>query len=292
MTPLVKHFFDPNTSTFTYIVYDQHRKIGAIIDPVLDFDSVSGEIHYHCAEQVLTFIHQEALTIEWILETHAHADHLTSAQYLKKALNAKVAIGSGILSVQKTFKDVFNFPETFATDGSQFDICFNDNDKFTLGDVDVKVISTPGHTNDSLTYLIGDAAFIGDTMFHPEVGTARCDFPGGDASMLYQSIQKILNLPEETRIFLCHDYPDNGREAICQVSIAEQRAANIHIKDENSETDFITFRKNRDKELSMPKLLYPAVQVNIAAGNFPEAENNQQIYLKIPVKIQQEKGVR
>lgn len=286
MSPLVKNFFDHNTCTFTYVVYDEQKKVGVIIDPVLDFDVSSGQVGYQAADKLLAFISKEQLSIEWILETHAHADHLSAAQYLKSKTFAKIAIGTGIKNVQETFKVVFNFPENFATDGSQFDHCFKDNEVFMMGNFEVKVLSTPGHTNDSVTYLIGDAAFIGDTLFHPSVGTARCDFPGGDSHMLYQSIQKILSLPERTRLFLCHDYPEREREPIFQVSIAEQRTNNIHINDNFSEKDFITFRQNKDKQLAVPKLLYPAVQVNIAAGNFPGAENDQQVYLKLPVNLE------
>lgn len=289
MNPLVKHFFDPSTFTFTYVVYDEVKRIGAVIDPVLDYDNASGEINYHSAEQVIDFIKQEELTIEWILETHAHADHLTAAQYLREKTSAKIAIGKGISGVQKTFKTVFNFPEAFATDGSQFDHCFNDEETFLLGDIKVRVISTPGHTNDSVTYVIGNSAFIGDTMFHPNVGTARCDFPGGDATMLFHSIQKILSLPENTKLYLCHDYPEEGRKPMCQVSIAEQKADNIHVSDMCSKADFINFRTRRDAQLAVPKLLYPAVQVNIAAGAFPEPESNGESYLKFPVKLTNER---
>lgn len=284
MNPVVEHFFDQQTCTFTYVVFDEENSVGAIIDPVLDFDLASGQVNYQSANLVLEFIEKNALKIEWILETHAHADHLTAAQYLSEKTGAKIAIGSGIKGVQQTFKAVFNLPENFATDGSQFDHCFENNEHFQIGNIDVNIMATPGHTDDSVTYLIGDAAFIGDTMFHPQLGTARCDFPGGDAAVLYQSIQRILSLPSDTRIFLCHDYPDAGREPICQVTIAEQKAKNIHINDGNSETKFIDFRTNRDSELQVPKLLYPSVQVNIAAGLFPTIENNQP-YLKIPVIV-------
>jgi len=285
MNPLVKYFFDQQTSTFTYVVYDEHKRIGAIVDPLLDYNGAAGLVSYKSADKVLAFVAQEKLTIEWVLETHAHADHLTAAQYIREKTSAKIAIGAGIGSVQTTFKAVFNFSDDFATDGSQFDHCFVDNECFMLGDIQVTVLATPGHTNDSLTYVIGDAAFIGDTMFHPNVGTARCDFPGGDAAMLYHSIQRILNLPAKTRIFLCHDYPEKGRSPTCEVTIAQQRADNIHINDGNSEQAFIDFRQTRDAQLAVPELLYPAVQVNIAAGQFPEAEQNQQIYLKYPVQI-------
>lgn len=283
MNPVVKHFFDPATFTFSYVAFDPDNKVGVIVDPVLDFDQASGQISYKSADQLLAYIEQEGLTIEWILETHAHADHITAAQYLRSKTQAKIAIGSGISQVQKTFKSVFNLAAEFNVDGSQFDQCFEDNDQINIGELTLTVMATPGHTNDSMTYVIGDAAFIGDTMFHPQVGTARCDFPGGDAAMLYHSIQRILKLPEHTRIFLCHDYPEDGREPICQVTIEQQKASNIHVNDSNSEQDFIEFRTKRDDQLGMPKLLYPSVQVNIAAGEFPQPEENGQVYLKAPV---------
>ena len=283
MIPLVKPFFDPITSTFTYIVYDQKNKVGVIIDPVLDFDVSSGQVSYQSANEVLAYIKRNAITVDWILETHAHADHLTAAQYLKSNTGAKVGIGEGITHVQKTFKPIFDFSEAFLTDGSQFDHCFQDGDTINVGEMTLKVMSTPGHTNDSVTYVIGDAAFIGDTMFHPQVGTARCDFPGGDAETLYQSIQKILSLPADTRIFLCHDYPGEEREPVCEVSIKAQRTENIHINDNKTSLDFITFRHQRDAQLAVPKLIYPAIQVNIAAGHFPSSNNEQACFLKSPV---------
>lgn len=285
MNPKVQHFFDPATSTFTYVVFDEQSKHGVIIDPVLDFDMASGAIAMKSVELLCQFITREQLKIDWILETHAHADHLTSAKILADKFDAKIAIGKGIGQVQKTFKSVFNLDDSFATDGSQFSRCLNDGDKLQVGELCIEVMSTPGHTNDSVTYLIGDAAFIGDTMFHPEVGTARCDFPGGDAAMLYQSIMRILSLPESTKLYLCHDYPEAGREPQYQVSIPAQREHNIHVGHGNSEAEFIRFRSKRDSQLAVPKLLYPSIQVNIAAGHLPNKENSGQSFIKIPLSF-------
>jgi len=288
MNPVVEHFFDPFTFTFSYVVFDEESQDAVIIDPVLDYDTASGEISYQSANKLLAFVKQKQLTVEWILETHAHADHITAAQYLREELSAKVAIGQGIVKAQKHFAEVFNLDTDFATDGRQFDYRFTDNETFKLGSIDCKVIATPGHTDDSMTYLIGDAAFIGDTMFHPQVGTARCDFPGGDAKTLYQSIQKILSLPADTRLFLCHDYPTIDRLPIYQVSIEQQRQKNIHVSQQATERDFIAFRQERDGMLAAPKLIYPSIQINIAAGKLPSAESNQCQYLKIPLTVKKD----
>ncbi|WP_286271188.1 MBL fold metallo-hydrolase [Thalassotalea hakodatensis] len=287
MKPVVMSFFHDETCTFTYVVFDAEQRSGVVIDPVLDFDQASGKVSYESANQVLEYVNEQQLTIEWILETHAHADHLTAAQYLKHKTNAQVAIGKGIATVQKTFKEIYNLSEAFPVEGEQFDRCFSDGDSFSIGSLTVDVIATPGHTNDSVTYLIGDAAFIGDTMFHPSLGTARCDFPGGDAAMLFNSIQRLFALPPNTRIFLCHDYPEGDRSPTCQVTLVEQKTENIHVKEGNSKQDFIAFRTARDNSLAAPRLLLPAIQVNIAAGHFPKPEGNQQIYLKSPVTFPQ-----
>lgn len=283
MNPVVIDFYHAVSGTFSYLVFDPETRIGGIVDPVLDFDMASGGVSYESANQILAIVAEKDLHIEWVLETHAHADHLTSAQYIKHKTGAKVAIGRGITKVQATFKGIYDLAESFNVEGEQFDHCFDDGDIFTIGNLTVRVMATPGHTNDSVTYIIGDAAFIGDTMFHPKVGTARCDFPGGDAATLYQSIQQILSLPENIRLFLCHDYPEEGREATCEVSIAEQKAQNIHVNDGCSEQDFIQFRTSRDSQLAVPHLLYPSVQVNIAAGHFPDAGANGTVYLKTPI---------
>ena len=288
MFPVVEHFFDPVTFTFSYVVFDEKTQHAVIIDPVSDYDTASGEISYQSANKLLAFVNKNNLRVEWIMETHAHADHITAAQYLQDQLQAKVAIGEGIVKAQKHFAKVFNLDDNFAIDGRQFDHRFIDNESFKLGNINCKVMSTPGHTDDSMTYLIGDAAFIGDTLFHPQIGTARCDFPGGDAKILYQSIQKILNLPEDTRLFLCHDYPTINRLPISQVSIEKQRQSNIHVNERVTEQDFIAFRQERDAMLSAPKLIYPSIQINIAAGKLPSVESNQCQYLKIPITVKKD----
>lgn len=281
MSPLVKSFYDPATATFTYVVYDHEGGRGAIIDPVLDFDLASASISTVSADRVLEFAAGQGLSIDWILETHAHADHLTAAAYLKEKTGAQVAIGRGITAVQERFKALFGLEDLLA-DGCQFDRLFDDGDTFDIGKLEARVIATPGHTDDSLSYLIGDAAFIGDTMFAPETGTARVDFPGGDARKLYHSIQKLLALPSSTRIFLCHDYPKE-RAAQAQTSVADQKARNVHVNGNASEEDFVGLRTNRDAKLAPPKLILPALQVNIRAGQLPEPDANGVRYLRLPL---------
>jgi len=285
MAPKVKSFYDHDTGSFSYIVYDKFAGNGAVIDPVLNFDLYSGSVSYQLAEQLLHFIEESQLTITWILETHAHADHLTAAQYLKGITGAKLAVGGGISSVQKTFKGVFDLDDEFCVDGSQYDHCFADGEEFFCGELTFSVMATPGHTPDSVTYLVGDAAFVGDTLFHPSVGTARCDFPDGSAKVLYQSIQKILSLPSDTRLFLCHDYPEEGREATCQVTIENQLANNIHIGAGKSMEAFVAYRTQRDQHLAVPKLLYPAVQFNINAGTLHSSDVKPQAYFKLPLNF-------
>jgi glyoxylase-like metal-dependent hydrolase (beta-lactamase superfamily II) len=280
---VVKPFFHSATSTWVYVVADESTRSAAIIDPALDFDVRSGRSKTAAADELLGWIRSQELTVEWILETHAHADHLTAAPYLKRQLGGRIAIGEGIRSVQATFKRVLNLEPGFATDGSQFDHLFRDGESFRVGSVEARVIATPGHTNDSVTYLIGDAAFVGDSIFMPDGGTARCDFPGGDARLLYASIQRLFALPAETRIFVCHDYGPGGREVRCQTTVAEERAGNIHVRDGITVDEFVSMRTARDAKLDVPNLLYPAVQVNIRAGHFPPPEANGQAYLKIPV---------
>ena len=283
MNPLVEPFFDPATSTFTYVVYDYPGGFGIVIDPVLDFDSAAARTGTASAERVLAFIAQHELSISWILETHAHADHLTAASYLRSKLGAKIAIGRGIVSVQQRFKTLFNLEPDFATDGSQFDHLFADGDQFDAGTLRGRVLATPGHTDDSLTYVIGDAAFIGDTLFAPDTGTARCDFPGGDARRLFDSIQTLFALPEQTRLFLCHDYPPTDRAPNAQTGVAEQRRANVHVGGALSAADFVQMRSARDKTLPVPKLILPALQVNIRAGELPPADNNGIRYVRLPL---------
>jgi glyoxylase-like metal-dependent hydrolase (beta-lactamase superfamily II) len=285
MPPNIESFFDPVTNTVSHVIYDHVGGHAAIIDPVLDFDVKSGRTSTVCADKILSFIYEQQLTLAWILETHAHADHLSSAQYLKKNLGGKIAIGAHIGSVQDTFKNLFNLEESFAVDGSQFDELLEENQVFNIGQLQARALSVPGHTPADMAYQIEDAVFIGDTMFAPDTGTARCDFPGGDAQQLYRSIQKILTLPPETRLFLCHDYPPAKRDPMSITTVAEQRSSNIHIHDGISEAQFISMRNKRDATLAVPLLILPAVQVNIRAGNFPPAESNGSSYLKIPLNI-------
>jgi glyoxylase-like metal-dependent hydrolase (beta-lactamase superfamily II) len=285
MQPTIESFFDPVTCTVSHIVYDRLGGHAAVIDPVLDFDVKSGRTSTFCAEKILHFIHEHQLTLAWILETHAHADHLSSAKYLQESLGGKIAIGAHIGSVQSTFKKLFNLEESFAVDGSQFDVLLEDNQVFQIGQLQAKAMFVPGHTPADIAYQIEDAVFIGDTMFAPDTGTARCDFPGGDAQLLHRSIQKILALPPETRLFLCHDYPPDERQPLSMTTVAAQRASNIHVHDGISEAQFVTMRVNRDATLAVPILILPAVQVNIRAGNFPPVESNGCSYLKIPLNI-------
>ena len=283
MNPVVKGFFDPDTWTVTYVVYEKEGSSCIIIDSVLSYDPKSGRTHTKLADEVIRFVGENNLKTEWILETHAHADHITAAPYLKSKLGGKVAIGDHISAVQGVFKDIFNLEKTFPTDGSQFDYLLKDGEEIHFGNLSLKSIFVPGHTPACMAYQVGDAVFVGDTMFMPDVGTARCDFPGGDAHVLYQSMRKILSLPPETRLFMCHDYPPNGRSAQFESTVAEQRKSNIHMHDGISEEQFIEMRTKRDATLEMPVLILPAIQVNIRAGEFPPKESNGISYLKIPV---------
>jgi glyoxylase-like metal-dependent hydrolase (beta-lactamase superfamily II) len=283
MNPQVMSFYDPATFTFTYVVYDRAGGHAAVIDPVLDYDPASVRTSTGSADRVLHFVRDQRLTVDWILETHAHADHLTAAAYLKRATGAKVAIGRGITQVQQRFKTLFGLEPEFATDGSQFDRLFADGDTFAIGEVEARVLATPGHTDDSLTYVIGDATFVGDTVFAPETGTARVDFPGGDAHKLYRSIRKLFDLPETTRLFLCHDYPPAGREARAQSSLGEQRQHNVHVGGNADEATFVRMRTERDANLAVPKLILPALQVNIRAGELPPPDTNGTRYLRLPL---------
>lgn len=282
MNPQVTAFHDPATGTFTYVVRDRDGGHAAVIDPVLDYDPAAARTSTDSADRVLAFVREHELSVEWVLETHAHADHLSAAAHIKRETGAKVAIGRGISRVQQRFKALFGLEPGFATDGSQFDRLFDDGDTFGIGDLEVRVLATPGHTDDSLAYVVGDAAFIGDTMFLPEAGTARVDFPGGDAGTLYRSIHKLLALPAETRLFLCHDYP-SGRDARAQTSVAEQRDHNVHVGGGASEQAFIAMRTERDGTLPVPKLILPALQVNIRAGELPPPDDNGIRYLRLPL---------
>ncbi|MGM0766648.1 MAG: MBL fold metallo-hydrolase [Pseudomonadota bacterium] len=284
--PLVTHFFDEPTNTFSYIVQDPDSSACAIIDSVLDFDYAAGRTDVRSADEIIEYVRNNNLTVEWILETHVHADHLSAAPYLHEQLGGKTGIGEKIVEVQEVFGKAFNAGTEFARDGSQFDRLFKEGDTFTIGSLDARILHTPGHTPACLTYVIGDAAFVGDTIFAPDSGTARCDFPGGDAHTLYQSIQKVLALPGETRIFLCHDYKAAGRdEFVHETTVAEQRANNIHVGEGMSEQDFVVLRSERDATLNMPRLILPSVQVNMRAGEMPVPEENGQVYLKVPINL-------
>ncbi len=282
--PVVTTFFDEPTFTATHIVREPAGPAAAIVDPVLDFDPASGRTATTSADSLIEYVQERGLKVEWILETHAHADHLSAADYLRKKLGAKVAIGAEIGRVQQGFARLFNFEPGFAADGSQFDRLFKDGDTFRIGALEARVLHTPGHTPACVTYVIGDAAFVGDTMFMPDYGTARADFPGGDAATLYRSIRRILDLPGETRLFLCHDYKAPKRDRYAwETTVADERRDNIHVRDGISEQAFVAMRKERDAKLAVPRLLFPSVQVNVRAGALPPAEANGTAYLKIPL---------
>lgn len=284
MSPQIQAFFDPVTATVTYVVHEPAPGGAcAIIDSVLDYDPKSGRSSTASADRVADYVRQQGLKTEWLLETHAHADHLSAAPYLQRQLGGVIAIGQSIQTVQGVFKKIFNLEPEFQLDGSQFGRLFADGETFRIGALTAQAIHVPGHTPADMAYLIGDAAFVGDTLFMPDVGTARCDFPGGDAHQLYRSIQRLLSLPADTRLYMCHDYPPAGREASWQTTVAEQRRANIHVRDGIGEDEFVDMRTRRDATLSMPTLILPAIQVNIRAGHFPPAEDNGVRYLKIPV---------
>ncbi|MGA9854085.1 MAG: MBL fold metallo-hydrolase [Gammaproteobacteria bacterium] len=283
MTATITAFFHKPTSTFSYMVADPVTQRAAIIDPVLDYDAAAGRTGTAFANVIITHLRGAKLTLDWILETHAHADHVSAAQHIKKTLGGRIAIGEGIRQVQASFAHLFNVESQVPSDGSQFDHLFKDGESFRIGSLEVRVMTTAGHTSDNLTYVIGDAAFVGDTLFMPDSGTARCDFPGGDAGRLYDSIQKILSLPPSTRLYMCHDYAPGGREYLHQTTVAEQKRANIHIHDGVSREQFIALRTTRDKTLNVPALLLPAVQINIRAGVLPAPEFNDVSYLKIPL---------
>lgn len=283
--PQVHGIFDPATWTVTYVVYEKEGSACAIIDSVLDYDPKSGRTRTDSADKVIAFVREKKLTVDWILETHAHADHLTAAPYLKQHLGGKTAIGDHIHTVQQVFKGIFNLEPEFSTDGSQFDHLLKDGEHFSIGALSVETMYVPGHTPACVAYHIGDAVFVGDTMFMPDVGTARCDFPGGDAKTLYASVRKILSLPDETRLFMCHDYPPTDRSVAFESTVGEQRRKNIHVHDGVSEAAFIDMRTKRDATLEMPVLILPAVQINIRAGDLPPAESNGVAYVKIPLNV-------
>jgi glyoxylase-like metal-dependent hydrolase (beta-lactamase superfamily II) len=283
--PAIRAFFDEATNTFSYLVADPATKRAAVIDPVLDYDPKSGEVDIGSVEAVLAAAREAGLTIEWSLETHAHADHLSGSPYVKAKTGAKIGIGENIKEVQRIFRPVFNATD-LKTDGSDFDHLFKDGERFKIGELEAEVIYTPGHTPACVSYKIADAVFVGDTLFMPDYGTARADFPGGDAHKLYRSIRRLLSLPPQTRLFMCHDYKAPGRDSYAyETTVAEQRARNVHVHEGVGEDEFVAMRNARDATLSAPTLLLPSIQVNIRAGRFPPAEANGVRYLKIPVKF-------
>jgi len=279
----IQSFFDAKTWTVSYVVTDLGTRQAAIIDPVLDYDFKSGHTDTNAADAVLAYVKAEGLTVQWILETHAHADHLSGARYLQEHVGGRIAIGEHIREVQATFKKIYNLERTFLPDGSQFDHLFQDGEVFKIGDVEATALLVPGHTPADMAYLVDGAVFVGDTLFMPDVGTARADFPGGDAHVLYRSIRRLLALPSETRVFVCHDYPLKGREARWQTTIAEQKASNIHVRDGIGEAEFVAMRKARDATLEVPTLILPSIQVNVRAGQLPPADENGIAYLRIPL---------
>lgn len=285
MRPCIEPFLDPDTETFSYVVYDEPGGRAAVIDSVLDFDFKAARTTTSGAERILAFVAERGLTVDWILETHAHADHLTAAQFLRERLGGRVAIGEHICEVQEIFRGIFNLGADFATDGSQFDQLFADGETFRIGELEMQVMHTPGHTRADMAWRVGDAVFVGDTLFMPDVGTARCDFPGGDARRLYRSVRSLLELPEETRLFLCHDYPppDSGRKHCWFTTVAETKRHNIHVHEGVDEDAFVRMREDRDATLEMPRLILPSIQVNIRAGHLPPAEADGEHYLRIPV---------
>jgi glyoxylase-like metal-dependent hydrolase (beta-lactamase superfamily II) len=278
----VKAFFDPQTWTYTYVVYESKGSACIVIDSVLNYDPKSGRTKTKSADEVIAFIQKHQLKLEWVLETHAHADHLTAAPYIQEKLGGKIAIGDHITTVQGVFKGVFNLDD-LAIDGSQFDVLIKEGEPISFGNLSFKALYVPGHTPACMAYEIGDSIFVGDTLFMPDVGTARCDFPGGSASNLYRSIQSILKYPPNTKLYMCHDYPPNGRAPEYQSTVADQKEANIHVHDGISEEQFVAMRTKRDAGLEMPVLILPSIQINIRAGHMPKAEGNGTAYLKIPL---------
>ncbi|KTT34889.1 beta-lactamase [Pseudomonas oryzihabitans] len=284
MTPRIGPFFDATTSTFTYVIYEAPGSRCAIVDSVLDYDPHSGRTATLSADRVARFVRDQGLTVDWLLETHAHADHLSAAPYLRRQLGGRIAIGEGIRRVQGAFKDVFNLEPEFRLDGSQFDHLFQPDEVFHIGNLAARALHVPGHTPADMAYQVEeDLVFVGDTLFMPDVGSARCDFPGGSARDLYRSIRRLLALPEATRLYLCHDYPPAGREARHETTVGEERALNVHVRDGVDEDAFVALRTRRDATLAMPTLILPAIQVNIRAGTLPPAEANGRRYLKIPI---------
>ena len=286
LRPVVKTFFDEATFTATHVVHDLAIRKAAIVDSVMDFDQASGRTSFTSADEIVAYIRAEGLDVEWILETHAHADHMSAAPYLQEKLGGKLGIGKEIVAVQTAFGKIFNEGTEFARDGSQFDRLFADGDTFRVGNLEAVALHVPGHTPADIAYIVGDAAFIGDTMFMPDYGSARCDFPGGDARKLYRSVRRLMALPNETRVFLCHDYKAGDRQDFAwETTIAAERAANVHIREGVSEEEFTEMRNRRDATLEMPRLILPSLQVNMRAGWLPEPEENGTRYLKLPLNL-------
>ena len=281
----IQAFFDPKTWTITYVISDNASHRAAVIDPVLDYDFKSAHTSAISADKVITYVGANDLQVDWILETHAHADHLSGARYLQERIGGRVAIGENIRIVQETFKKLYNLERTFLPDGSQFDHLFKDGEKFPIGEIEVTALLVPGHTPADMAYLMDGAVFVGDTLFMPDVGSARADFPGGDARQLYRSMRRLLDLPPETTMFVCHDYPPASRGPKWQTSVAEQREKNIHVRDGISEDQFVVMRTARDATLDVPSLILPAIQVNVRGGELPHPEANGVAYLKIPLNI-------
>ena len=276
-------FFDPATWTVSYVVWDRAARRAAVIDPVLDYDFKSGHTGTASADQVLAYLADHALTVDWILETHAHADHLSGARYLQQRVGGRIAIGENIRAVQATFKKIYNLERSFLPDGSQFDHLFTDGETFRIGQVEATALLVPGHTPADMAYLVDGAVFVGDTLFMPDVGSARADFPGGNAHQLYRSMRRLLDLPPQTTMYVCHDYPPPGRTPQWQTTVAEQRARNIHVRDGIGEDQFVAMRQARDATLEVPTLILPAIQVNVRAGQLPPADDNGVAYLRIPI---------
>jgi glyoxylase-like metal-dependent hydrolase (beta-lactamase superfamily II) len=285
-SPQIEVIFDQNTATFTYVVYEAPGHACAIVDSVLDYDPVSGHTSTAAADRVIEFVRANNLKVQWLLETHAHADHISAAPYLRRQLGGAIAIGDQIRVVQGVFKKVFNLQAEFLLDGTQFDHLFAADEIFYIGNLRAQALHVPGHTPADMAYLVEQqVAFVGDTLFMPDLGSARCDFPGGSASSLYRSVRKLLHLPPATRLFVCHDYPPEGRAPACEANVAEQRAKNIHVGDGISESEFIAMRTKRDATLALPTLMLPSIQLNICAGVLPAAEENGVSYLKIPLNV-------
>lgn len=288
----IEAFFDPDTFTVSYVVWNRATRHAAIIDPVLDYDFNSGHTRTASADRLRAYVADKRLAVQWILETHAHADHLSAAHYLKETTGAPMAIGENIRTVQATFRNLFNFEPSFVADGRQFDHLFCDGERFIIGDVEATALHVPGHTPADVAYLIDGAVFVGDTLFMPDVGTARADFPGGDAHRLYRSIRRLLALPPQTAIYVCHDYPPDKRKPAWQTTVAEQRASNIHVRDGIDEDAFVAMRTTRDATLEVPRLMLPSIQVNVRGGAFPPAEDNGIAYLKIPLNALEQRAKR